>query len=64
VGASASAVLVLAFFTAAAAAPAVVELILPMAAVLKQALTGNRSKDAWQGQSARRKTMTTVEWGK
>jgi hypothetical protein len=34
-----------------------------MAAALKQALTGNGSKDARRGQSARRKTMTAVEWG-
>jgi hypothetical protein len=35
-----------------------------MAATLKQALTGNGSKDARQGQSVRRETMKAAEWGK
>jgi hypothetical protein len=63
-GASASAVLVLAFFAATAAAPVAEELLLPMAAALKKALSQNGSKDARQGQSSRRKTMTAAEWGK
>jgi hypothetical protein len=63
VGALASAVL--AFFTAApAAVPVAEELLLPMAVALKQALSGNGSKDARQGQSARRKMMMVAEWGK
>jgi hypothetical protein len=59
--AATSASAVLAFF---AAAPAAEELLLPMAAALNQALTGNGSKDARQGQCARRKTMMAAEWGK
>jgi hypothetical protein len=35
-----------------------------MTVALNQALTGNGSKDARQGQCTRRKTMTMVEWGK
>jgi hypothetical protein len=65
VGASTSAVLVLAFFAAAAAAaPAAVELLWPMAVALNHELKGNGSKDARQGQCGRRKTMTAAEWGK
>jgi hypothetical protein len=55
-GASASAVF--AFF---AVAPVAGELLLPMAVALKRALSGNGSKDARQGLSARRKTMTVAE---
>jgi hypothetical protein len=62
-GASTSAVL--AFFTTAPmAAPAAVELLLPMAVALNQDLMGNGSRDARQGQCARRNTMTAAEWGK
>jgi hypothetical protein len=50
--------------TAPMAAPTAGELLLPMAAALKRALSGNGSKDARQGQSARRKTMMAAEWGK
>jgi hypothetical protein len=56
---------VLAFFMVVpVAAPAAVELLLPMAAVLNQDLTGNGRRDARQGQCARRKTMMAAEWGK
>jgi hypothetical protein len=35
-----------------------------MAVALDQELTGNGTRDARQGQCARRKTMTAAEWGK
>jgi hypothetical protein len=62
-GGSASAVL--AFFAAASpAAPVVVELLLPMTAVLNKNFTGmGGRRDASQEQSARKK-MTVAECGK
>jgi hypothetical protein len=55
----------LAFFTAApVVAPVAVELLLPMALLLNQNLTGNGRRYARQGQCARRKTMMAAEWGK
>jgi hypothetical protein len=64
VGESASAVL--AFFVAAPpVAPATVELLLPMKVALKEDLAGMGGwEDASQEQSARKKMMTTAEWGK
>jgi hypothetical protein len=35
-----------------------------MAMLLNQDLTGNGRRDVRQGQCARRKMMTTAEWGK
>jgi hypothetical protein len=66
VGVSASAALVFAFFAAPAAAAAAVlameELLLPIAVVLNQGLTGNGSSTARQGQCERLKTMMAVVW--
>jgi hypothetical protein len=64
VGASTSAVLVFAFFAAPVAAPAAEVLLLPIAAALNRELTGNGSSAVRQGQCARWKMMTAVEWGK
>jgi hypothetical protein len=63
-GVSASAVL--AFFMAAPpAAPATVELLLPMRVALNEDLTGmGGGRDASQEQSARKKMMAVAEWGK
>jgi hypothetical protein len=56
---------VLDFFAAApVTAPAVVELLLPMAMRLSLGLAGNGGRDAMQEQCARRKTMMAAEWGK
>jgi hypothetical protein len=57
-----SASVVLAFF---AAAPAAVELLVPMKVAFNEDLTGMRGRrDASQERSARKKMMTVAEWGK
>jgi hypothetical protein len=55
----------LAFFVAAPAAPATVELLLPMKVALNEDLAGmGGRRDASQERSARKKVMTAAEWGK
>jgi hypothetical protein len=56
----------LAFFAAALSeAPVAVELLLPMKETLNEDLIGmGGRRDASQERSARKKMMTTAEWGK